>query len=67
MEKSGIYRGGGVEALMVNMRLSTGFVENAVDGWWSGVHTLWRRFESMTSGGNPVENYAPVIHVGIAQ
>jgi hypothetical protein len=67
VEKPGIHRGGNVEEIMVNKQLSTGFVENAVDGWWNGVHTLWRRFESMISGGNPVENYAPVIHVGIAQ
>lgn len=67
MEKPGIRRGGCVEGIMVNTRLSTGFVENVVDDQWSAVHTLWRGFASMTSGGNPVENYAPVIHVGIAQ
>ena len=67
MEKPGIRRGGGVEGIMFNTRLSTGFVENVVDDRWSAVHTLWRRFGSMTSGGNPVENYAPVIHDDIAQ
>lgn len=66
MEKPGILGGGIVEEIMVNQWLSTDFVENAVDDWWSGVHTLWSLFDVAINGGNPVENYTPVIHADIA-
>lgn len=35
-------RGGVVDGIMVNIGLSTDFVENAVDGGWSAVQEMWR-------------------------
>ena len=43
-------RGGVVDEIMVNLGLSTDFVENTVEEGWSAVQRMWRRSRPTRNG-----------------